>query len=124
MKLSHIALTVSSLRKSSQFYEQVFGWIPGQQIDTDQLSILNIDAGEISIELLQYNDEDPGLNRSHGYFDHLAVEVKDLDHEIKQLKQKGVSFLTPSPITGPLKQRFIFLSGPDGERIELLETLD
>ena len=104
MKLSHIALTVSSLRKSSQFYEQVFGWIPGQQIDTDQLSILNIDAGEISIELLQYNDEDPGLNRSHGYFDHLAVEVKDLDHEIKQLKQKGLAF-DPFPYNRPLKTK-------------------
>ena len=120
MKLTHIALVVSSLSRSSQFYKKIFGWIPGHQVNTEQLSILNMDAGEITIELLQYK-EDPVSNRAHGYFDHLALEVNNLDHEIKALKQKGVVFLTPSPLTGPLKERFIFFAGPDGERSELLE---
>lgn len=119
-RFAHLALAVRNMTASSQFYQEALGWKPVKELHTEKLSFLYMDAGQITVELLQYQ-EDPCAERLNGRLDHLAFEVDNLDEEIKRLKAMGVHFLSPEPRKGPEDQRIIFFSGPDGERIELVE---
>ena len=81
-----------------------------------------LQSGPLTIELLEYLVPPSSLCES-GTFDHLAFAVPDIQVAIASLKEQGVEFLSESPRLALNGQKIIFFTGPDGERIELLEGL-
>jgi catechol 2,3-dioxygenase-like lactoylglutathione lyase family enzyme len=87
---------------------------------TDGLNILYLQNGPLLLELLQYQ-QDPEPARTTGLFDHLAFTVTDIHQEVQRLKSQGITFIFEEPRQVFGNQTIIFLMGPDGERIELVQ---
>jgi catechol 2,3-dioxygenase-like lactoylglutathione lyase family enzyme len=88
----------------------------------EQLKIVYLQSGPLTIELLEYQAA-TAPRREAGTIDHLAFSVPDIHAAIKALKDEGIKFLSDGPRQAMTGRNIIFLSGPDGERIELMEEL-
>lgn len=118
LTLAHLGLVVTNADRSAKFYAQVLGLTVGTSHVTDNLKIVNLHTGALTIELLEYIPAPP-VKRGAGFFDHIAFMVTDLDASVEQLREQGVPFETEAPRQA-LGHRIIFCAGPDGERIELM----
>jgi lactoylglutathione lyase len=116
--LAHLGLVVVDADRSAQFYTRVLGLTIGASHVTDNLKIINLHTGALTIELLEYMPAPP-VKRGAGFFDHIAFMVADLDAAVERLREQGVPFETEAPRQA-LGHRIIFCAGPDGERIELM----
>ena len=117
--LAHVGLVVADADRSAQFYTQVLGMTIGLSHVTDNLKIVNLHSGVLTLELLEYIPAPP-VKRGAGFFDHIAFTVADLDSAVERLQEQGVPFETEAPRQA-VGHRIIFCAGPDGERIELME---
>lgn len=121
MKTLFVAYRVTDLGRSLDFYIAL-----GYQ----ELGRVAFDNGE-SLALLKFPDEPaatlelvhrPGAGRVDvGGFDHLAIQVDDLNAVQATLTRNG---LEPGPLespAGPDGPRTAWLTDPDGYRIELVE---
>lgn len=120
-KLAHLALVVKDCKRSADFYRQVLGCTVINHASFDTLKIIYLHCGEMTIELLEYITAAPGA-RSLGVYDHLAFTVNDLSAAIVSLKEQGLTFETDIPRLTMNEKKIIFFAGPDGERIELMES--
>jgi catechol 2,3-dioxygenase-like lactoylglutathione lyase family enzyme len=127
--LDHVAITVSNLSRSLDFYRGVLGFrllghldFPG---DPRGFSIAYLDTGRGQLELFSFN---AGETRpSGGQSDdiqvglrHFALRVTGLDAIAEQLMCAGVPFtITPMDAAGGV--RIAFFTDPDGTLIELIE---
>lgn len=118
--LAHLALVVADAERSAQFYTRVLGCGIGDKCVTDNLKIVYLHTGGLTIELLEYIPAPP-IKRGAGFFDHIAFSVPDLEAAVERLQKQGVTFETASPRRTATARRIIFCAGPDGERIELME---
>ena len=114
LELNHVAIYVTDVARSSDFYREVLGLelmarpafsFPGAWFRLGTVQELHLIA----------NHGGPFF-RSHDS-NHFALKVDDLDGWEKHLKKAGATF-------APKKQRpdgawQVFLSDPDGHRIEL-----
>ena len=116
--LAHLGLVVTDAERSAQFYTRVLGLTIGARHATDNLKIVNLHTGALTIELLEYIPAPPA-QRGAGFFDHIAFMVDDLDAAVERLREQGVPLETEAPRQA-LGHRIIFCAGPDGERIELM----
>ena len=98
--------------------------VPGAIATT---AVVNI--GDSIIELVEYEHpktKPKGLSASgigEGTL-HLAIEVDDIDSEVKKLKQKGVKINSPPTVIedGPDKGWvWCYFNSPDGHQLELVE---
>ena len=116
--LHHAGVHVSSLARSIAFFEQVFGLRLSQRLSFGGEELAFLSTGSGWVELI----EDGSRGRPTGVVDHLALEVNDLDGQVRRLVERGVPLLDQAPVAVPaLGARILFCLGPDGERIELLE---
>ncbi len=61
--------------------------------------------------------------RQIGPVDHIGFTVQDIKPIVKRLRQAGIHLHTEQPRKGIEKgELFIFLDGPDGERLELWQA--
>ncbi|MGI5921156.1 MAG: VOC family protein [Syntrophomonadaceae bacterium] len=120
MQLTHIGMVVKDCEKSSSFYTRVLGCEKSGEYQDEKMKFVFLDFKGQSIELIQYlaGETTPRLP---GPLDHIAVEVKDIDKEIARLKEMGVELLAEAPREVLNGKKIIFLAGPDGERIELVQ---
>lgn len=121
--LAHIGIRVRDMEASIRFYVDTLGFTltDTHQAGPTKLAFLNI--GTCLIELIQPAQYD---ERTPGQIDHIAVEVKDIEHLVCRLVEKNVRFLsneigTMDTLLGGVKN--IFFTGPDGERFEFFEYL-
>ena len=109
LALDHVAVPVASLEASAAFY-RLLGLRDGY--GRDDLRQMNGDDG-VTIELLLGGR--PGTG-------HLALSLGDLPAGLSRLAALGLR--PDGPIrTGATGVRFVFLSDPDGNRIELIERV-
>ncbi|HEX6817390.1 MAG TPA: VOC family protein [Ktedonobacterales bacterium] len=117
----HVALLTKRFAELRAFYVEtlglrVIGGFPG-------CNIVFLDAGGIAIELIEEEgDGTPGIGRG---WDHLALEVDDVDDAYTELVARGVPFASP-PEDFPPKapsMRIAFLKDPDGNLVELVQPL-
>jgi len=118
--LAHLALVVADADRSADFYARVIGCGIGDQVVTDNLKIIYLQSGGLTLELLQYIPAPP-VQRGAGFFDHLAFTVPNIEAATQQLREQGVRFESEAPRLAPTGHKIIFCAGPDGERIELME---
>lgn len=125
--LHHVALHTRDMDRSIQFYRSLGATV----MTTDK--VVKGD-GWWQLALIKWHDlvlelKTPDYAKSmelsdSGFFNHICLEVQDVDQAIEELKGKGIdTWLSKEPNVfgayGGLKN--IFFRGPDGEQIELLE---
>jgi len=129
MKLGHIALYVKDIEESIGFYKKMLGAGEESRAEIDKpegtLKLALLPLADCVLELMQ-PPVPPVFQDTEGLFPHVCFRVTDLDKTVAELKSKGVdTFETDAPklvhAFGGLRN--IFLRGPDGERIELLQSL-
>lgn len=140
-RLSHIGICVSDLERSVRFYCDILGFKELSRLQTkgpEPERLLNIAGGELQavylqrdgtrIELLYYpvaghlsNDTPLPMNRLG--FTHLSLRVADLDAIVAAIVHGGGVNLADTRIDNVAwGSRAVFVTDPDGLRIELLQT--
>ncbi|OBZ16762.1 MULTISPECIES: VOC family protein [Bacillales] len=122
-RIDHVGVMVKDIEASIAFYTNIIGFeLKGRIQHTNgivELAFLGFgDSDETDLELVQgYNDSLPVEGKVH----HFAVTVDDIEAEFKRLKQLDVSFVDEEITTLPNGYRYFFVSGIDGERVELFQ---
>ncbi|MGL5437635.1 MAG: VOC family protein [Lachnospiraceae bacterium] len=126
--LAHIGLFIKDAEVSERFYIDILGF---QRIwRTENLGaggteiITFIRNGNLVLELVQ---SPFWQERADGWFDHIAINVEELDNVIESLKEKNISFeegsYTIAPHIFEHGSKWVLFRGPDGEHLELNEAL-
>ena len=126
--LHHIAIFVKDLEVSRKFYCEKLGFEVTNEttleVEGGIAKIIFIAAGTCIAEVVELPKY---TQREDGGYDHLAFKVKDVEHSIKDLKAKGITFETEEPFHVPefcgTGGKWIFFRGPDNERLEIYEDL-
>ena len=119
--LAHVGLYVSDLARSKAFYVDKLGFEHTGDYHLPACDISFVKAGSCVVELIRRHSGEP---RENGLFDHLCLEVEDIDTLVCKLIEKSIPFETDHIVDIPeLSIRNIFLSGPDGERLEFCEYM-
>jgi len=127
-KVDHMAIAVNNLDEALELYNKLFGLKPEKvETMTDQrvkAAILPVGEGS-EIELIQPIDSDSGVakfleKRGEGIH-HIAIEVDDIDQELKTLAEKGVDLIDKQARIG-LAGRVAFLH-PKATRGVLIELV-
>jgi lactoylglutathione lyase len=88
-------------------------------------NIAFLKAGSCLLELIQPADMSL-TGRCAGVIDHICIEVDDIEMEIKKLKKNEI--ISAHAVAGVLPDmrggfKNLFFTGPDGERLEYLQSL-
>ena len=122
--LAHIGIYVADAEVSKDFYLNTLRFdFKAENVLPNGTKLIFCDAGTCQIELIC-----PPVPKKNpeGVVSHIAIECKNIEKWVEELKAKGVYFESDSvnvmdSLLGGAKN--IFLNGPDGERIELWEYL-
>ena len=121
----HLHLIVSDLEKSIAFFTDILGATLETRKMYGSASGASLKLGETNI-VFRVNREgetmtgDSTLPR-FGY-DHIGLQVDDVDSLYEELKEKGIHFVVPP--TDFEKLRIAFFKGPDNITIEILSIKD
>lgn len=125
---AHVGLFINDIQRSLDFYRDVLGfeliWESVNQCDQGDVLVKFIKNGDSVIELVQFPFQ---IERQDGWFDHIAMNVENIDGVIDILKEKGIEFeegsYTVAPQTFPNGSKWVMFRGPDNEHLELNERL-
>jgi lactoylglutathione lyase len=118
-RIDHVALHVSDLARSIQFYEKNFGFRHYFQHAAGgghQIAYLRL--GDTVLELTHYPNGSP----TTGF--HFCLEVEQLEGAVADLQAGGVAMVRAPHDTAAREERErgwrrVVFRGPDGEQIEL-----
>lgn len=125
LKIEHIAIVTKDMDTSIKFYSELIGYkvrLRGNTKDKELAFLYLEQQPGIEIELIK----DLGLQKEYnknGIVNHLAFTVDDIDHAIKEFKEKNVIFQTDAPNTTLEGGRMILFEGPYGELLQLVERV-
>lgn len=119
--VAHVGMVVQDAERSTEFYTQVLGCQIVDRHEDERIQLVFLQTNDLVIELVKHKQREEA-ERMAGVIDHIAFYVDDLEKEMARLKGK-VEFLYDAPIlTG--NKKIIFFTGPEGERLELVQLLD
>lgn len=116
----HVGLVTSNFERLRTFYVETLGLSQVGQFAGR--NIIFLDAGPITIELIERDGDAP---TAAGAWDHFAFEVADVDATYAELAALGIPFhVLPKdfPEDDP-KARIAFFKDPDGNTLELVQPL-
>lgn len=131
-KLDHIGIAVGDLEESKKKYEQILqtDCYKEETVESEGVITAFFRAGESKIELLGAKSSDSPIarfleKRGPGIH-HIALEVQDIQSEIKRLENLGFSFIASEPKKGADNKWICFLHprSTDGCLIELCQDGD
>lgn len=133
MKLHHVALHTRDTNRAIAFYQkfgaeiidQTVTYIANHPGEFWKLTLLRV-ADDFVIELKEPSFSDRMPLSDDGYFNHICIQVDDVEKMIRRLRAQGVNTFIPPvlrkhEIYSPGGIKNTFLRGPDGEQIELIE---
>jgi catechol 2,3-dioxygenase-like lactoylglutathione lyase family enzyme len=112
----HIALRTPNFAAMEEFYTQVLGFPVTKR--WDDVTIVFIDIGSTTIELMGRDDASAGALPTGGW-DHIALHVEDVDAAYQELVDKGVRMRSEPKNFQDVRLAFFF--DPDGNVLELVE---
>lgn len=105
-KIEHIGIAVKSLKDSIPLFEKLLNTAcyKTELVESEKVNTAFFKTGPNKIELLESTDSDGVIARfiekkGEGLH-HIAFEVKDIDAEMKRLKNEGFRLLNETPKTG------------------------
>ena len=128
MTLGHVAVFTKDMDKSITFYDPLGGRQGLRRVldlgegRSKDLAHMVFD-GEATVELVCPSHEDMFITET-GVCEHFCFNVDNVDETVKELKANGIdSFVTEEPTNADIFGgiRIIFLTGPNGELIELFQ---
>ena len=122
---AHVSLSVKDIARSCRLYQDLLGFVPDDETVNDQMRILLLKKGGDTLELIQHTPA-RDLPAAPGPFNHIALQVQNMNALVRELRTQGYVFDTDAPNDAPEVFggiRFIFFTGPDGERVELIQSL-
>lgn len=128
-KIDHIGIAVADLEKAMHFYREHLGLECAgiEEVDEQKVRVAFFPVGESKIELLESTDPAGPVGKfvekkGEGVH-HLSYRVKDVDAEIRKLKEKGVALIDEKPRYGAGGARIAFLHprATGGVLVELCE---
>lgn len=122
--IDHVALQVTDLERSIEFYQQFFGFHlyarhkPAGNDQINEIVHLQLDNHETVLELLE---APTGAGLTGGHF---SLQIEDFNQEWNRLQQLGIKVISAprsSQPRGDDEQGWLraVVAGPDGEEIEL-----
>ena len=128
-RIEHIAIACKNMAANKAVLENKLGIAMEyeEHLPEHATSLAMYPIGETYLELLQSDKPDTGTNRwiaerGEGLF-HICLEVEDIDSSMDELRGKGVTFQTETPMIGHGNCRIVFLDpkSTGGLVIELAE---
>ncbi|WLD92535.1 VOC family protein [Alkalihalobacillus sp. AL-G] len=114
MKLHHLGIETNSLERSISFYKQ-FGFKVESKLELMGETIVFLQLEEFRLELVQ---ADSLIDQATSI--HFALEVKDVDEVLSNWRDHLIIHEGPYNLENGWKT--VFITGPSGEGIELLQT--
>jgi len=117
----HVCLKVADADRAAAWYRDQLGFEDAWSFETDdQRNVYVADGNGFELQLSEDDavpDPQPGTA-----WDHLAVEVEDVDAALERIDDHGVvQAPTAVPAAGA---RVAFIADPDGHVVELVEPLE
>jgi catechol 2,3-dioxygenase-like lactoylglutathione lyase family enzyme len=136
----HFALTVSDLERSLAFYRDLgFELVSDREVQGGyveeitgiadaHIRLAHLSGYGHNLELLEY-ERPRGPTRDRPLYEtgsaHICLLTDDLDADVEQLRDRGVPFRSPGPVTttsGPNRGgRGIYAQDPDGNALEIVQ---
>jgi len=137
MYLSYFGIRVTNLRRSTEFYQRLFGLelppesdLPSAVVDVASSTLLIDPRSHLRIELNYYPPGNPyavPYDAGEG-FDHLAFRVDDLPKFLDRLRGEGIEPERMKHYDGPMMStptfRVAYFRDPDGNQIEVFDSPD
>lgn len=120
--LGHISIRTRDIELSTRFYNDILGIPFSRKEETERFYAVFLQIGDTQIELLQLKNGEYE-KRADGPVDHIAFFVENLDAAMATLREHQVVFLSDT-VREVFGWQVMFVQGPDGERIELMETIE
>ena len=131
LKIAHIALSVSSIKRSEAFYLKNFGFrrVKEFKLDSAGLTICILKKDAVALELFEFKNRRPLPQYRKSLISdlktigvkHVAFAVADIKAAYNKLKKAKVRFETGIRAFEDGKKYF-FIKDPDGILIELMEA--
>jgi len=130
-KMDHVGIAVRDTEQSLKTWESVFQFQASEIEEVTERGVkvayLDIPGGS-AVELIEPLEEgtpvDRFLKQRGEGIHHICLEVEDIDEAIRELKNKGIEFVSEKPAKGAGGSRIVFLrpENINGVLIELKET--
>ena len=130
-KIEHIGIAVKNLDDANKIYEQLLGTPPYKMeiVDSEGVNTSFFKTGESKVELLQATKDESAISKfiakkGEGIH-HIAFAVKDINKEIKRLKEGGYTIINKSPKKGADNKLVCFVhpKNTKGVLIELCQEI-
>ena len=121
-RFHHLHLICKDLEHMMGFFTEALGarLVEKKQFGGANGAVLDLNGTGISLRVAKKDEVITGDASETRYgFDHLALEVEDIQKAIEELAPKGVEFLSEPVDLGD--QHIVFLKGPEKITIELLQ---
>ena len=122
--LHHVAIIASDYARSKHFYTEVLGLKIIEETHRAERNSYKLDLaipGGSQIELFSFPNPPPRPSYPEACgLRHLAFSVANLDREVAELMEKGIS-VEPIRVDELTGKRFTFFPDPDGLPIEFYE---
>lgn len=120
-RCDHVHLRSRDPVAAAAFYVEMFGARETGRVGGEIVQRVILDLGGLAVFIEQAPEEaHPPLTTPCLGLEHIGLAVEDIEVAVAELKGKGVSFRTEIIARGPTL-RIVFLDGPDGAVIELLQ---
>lgn len=106
-RIVHIALKVSDLEKTSEFYEKVFGFVPTETGKVRDHTSRHLTDGAMDLALIKYDSEESAEAKAAGLgpcIHHFAIEVEDVTSCVAEIQKFGCEVIS-DPGVIPVKFR-------------------
>ncbi|AJY75082.1 VOC family protein [Paenibacillus beijingensis] len=129
--LAHIGLYSGDVEETINFYTsnfdfQVVNERTIEKPDHQWVKVAMLALNGMTLEVIEHSDKSLHKTGNGGCVDHVAIEVENLPEIVTAIRAKGHQFRTEEPVVNMEMlggARYIYLSGPSGESIELFELL-
>ncbi len=122
--VAHIGLYIKDVERSKKFYTEVLGFETiCEFVSLEGNKMVFVKSGNLIIELIQHK---VWMDRKDGLFDHIAMEVENIEETSEKLKNLGIEFEADIYFDNLVFDngvKYQAFRGPDGEHLEIYQTL-
>lgn len=122
--IAHVGLYIKDIERSKKFYTEILGFENiCEFVSLEDNKIAFMKSGNLIIELIQHK---VWMDRKDGLFDHIAMEVENIEETSEKLKALGISFEADiyfDDLVFDKGVKYQAFRGPDGEHLEIYQTL-